>query len=122
MQQGTETYAFDFGVSAAAAGPPSPLLTTLQLCCPRPLLQPVTLLTYSWMPAPGCPLLSWTTVLLKVLCCKIKNVFVIFSCLFFMYYLCGKSSKSTTVLYHIANCVRWVPGLTLLDLRTHWTY
>ena len=75
------------------------------------------------MPAPVCQLLYSTTVLFKVLYCKIKNVFFI-SCVssFFMYYLCEKYYKPITVQYYIANCVSWVPRLTLLDLRTDRTY
>ena len=73
------------------------------------------------MPAPVCQLLYCTTVLFKVLYCKMKNVFFIF-CLFFMYYLCEKYYKPITVQYYIANCVSWVPRLTLLDLWTNWTY
>ena len=58
-----------------------------------------------------------TAVLFKVLYCKIKNVFFIFcDCLFFMYYLCEKYYKPTTVKYYIADCVGWVPRLTLLEL------
>ena len=45
-----------------------------------------------------------------------------FVCLFFMYYLCEKCYKPITVQYYIADCVSWVPRLTLLDLRTNWTY
>ena len=62
-----------------------------------------------------------TTVLFKVLYCKIKNVFFIF-CVFLMYYLCEKYYKPIIVQYYIANCVSWVPRLTLLDLQTNWTY
>ena len=65
------------------------------------------------MPAPVYRLLYCTTVLFKVLYCKIKNVFKI---LFFMYYLCEKYYKSITVQYYIADCVSWVSRLTLLDL------
>ena len=36
-----------------------------------------------------------------------------------MYYLCEKYYKPITVQYYIANCVRWIPRLTLLDLRMH---
>ena len=61
-----------------------------------------------------------TTVLFKVLYCKIKNVY--FLCLFFMYYLCETDYKPITVQYYIANCVSWVPKLTSLDLRINWTY
>ena len=39
-----------------------------------------------------------------------------------MYYLCEKYYKPITVQYYIANCVSWVPKLTLLDLRTNWIY
>ena len=62
-----------------------------------------------------------TTVLFRVLYCKIKNVFFIFLFVF-MYYLCKKYYKPITVWYYIASCVSWVPRLTLLDLRTNWTY
>ena len=65
-------------------------------------------------------LLYCTTALFKVLYCKIKNVFFIF-CLFFMHYLCEKYYKPITVQYYMADCVSWVPRLTLLDLRTNWT-
>ena len=61
-----------------------------------------------------------TTVLFKVLCCKIKNGY--FLCLFFMYYSCEKYYKPITVQHHIADCVSWVPKLTFLDLQTNWTY
>ena len=30
--------------------------------------------------------------------------------------------KPVTVQYYIADCVSWVPSLTLLDLGTNWTY
>ena len=43
-------------------------------------------------------------------------------CLLFMYYLCEKYYKPTTVQYYITNHVNWVPRLTLLDLRANWTY
>ena len=56
-----------------------------------------------------------TTVLFKVLYCKIKNVLFFCVCLFFMYYLCEKYYKPFTVQYYVANCVTWVPRLTLLD-------
>ena len=45
-----------------------------------------------------------------------------FLCLFFMYYLCESYYKSITVQSYIANCVSWVPRLTLLDLQINWTY
>ena len=36
-----------------------------------------------------------------------------------MYYLCGKYYKPITLQYYVADCVNWVPRLTLLDLWTH---
>ena len=45
-----------------------------------------------------------------------------FLCLFFMYYLCESYYKPITVQSYIANCVCWVPRLTLLDLQINWTY
>ena len=58
-----------------------------------------------------------TNVLFKVLYFKMKNVFLIFCvCLLLMYYLCEKYYKPIPVQYYIADCVSWVPRLTLLDL------
>ena len=37
-----------------------------------------------------------------------------------MYYLCENYYKPITVQYYIADCVSWVPRLTLLDLQTNW--
>ena len=62
-----------------------------------------------------------TIVLLKVLYCKNKNAFSISCVCFFMCYLLGKYYKPITVQYDIADCVSWVPRLTLLDLQTNWT-
>ena len=36
-----------------------------------------------------------------------------------MYYLCEKYYKPIMVQYYIADCVSWVPRLTLLDLKMH---
>ena len=49
------------------------------------------------------------------------KMFYLILCLFFMYYLCEKYYKPITVQYYIADCVSWVPRLTLLGLRTYWT-
>ena len=57
--------------------------------------------------SPVCQLLYCTTVLFKVLYCKMKK------CFFLMYYLCGKYYKPITVQYYIADCVNWVSRLTL---------
>ena len=72
------------------------------------------------MPASGCQLLYCTTVLLKVPHCRVKNVFFIFCACFFMDYLCEKYYKPITVQYYIADCVSWVPRLTLLDSWKKW--
>ena len=78
------------------------------------LLQSVSLLACSldaspWMPA--VILYYWTlqgTVLSKTL--------FLFFVLAFMCYLWEKYCKPTIVQCYIANCVSWVPRLTLLDL------
>ena len=36
-----------------------------------------------------------------------------------MYHLCEKYYQSITAQYYIADCVSWVPRLTLLGLETH---
>ena len=38
-----------------------------------------------------------------------------------MYYLC-ETIINLLQYSTIADCVSWVPRLTLLDLRTNWTY
>ena len=58
--------------------------------------------------------MAGTTVLFKVRYCKIKNVFFILCVWFFMHCLCEKYYKAITVQCHVANCVSWVPWLTLL--------
>ena len=64
---------------------------------------------------------SVTWEALKVLYCKIKNVF--FSVLvFYVHIFVWKVLKPITVQYYIAHCVSWVPRLTLLDLQTNHTY
>ena len=40
----------------------------------------------------------------------------------FMYYLCEMNYTSITVQYCIANCIGWVPRLTLMNLWTNWIY
>ena len=63
--------------------------------------------------------------------CAVRlKMFSLFLCLFFMYYLCEKYYKSITVQYYIADCVSWIPRLTVgltnkLDLQTrswNWTH
>ena len=77
---------------------------------------------WTCVPASVCQLLYCTALVLKVLYYKVKNVsFIFLICLFSMYYLCEKYYKPITVQYYIVHCVSWVPRLTLLDLRTHWT-
>ena len=81
---------------------------------------PCLLLPVHPVPAPGCQLLCYTTVLCKVLYSKMKNVH--FLCLFLMYDLCKKYYKLNTVQYYTADYVSCVTKLTLLDLRTNWTH
>ena len=50
---------------------------------------------------------------------RLKMFSLFFMCV--MYYLCEEYYKPVTVQYHTANCVRWVPRLTLLDLQRNWT-
>ena len=78
------------------------------------LLQSVTLLAFSLDASPVCWLTYFTTVLSKVLYCKIKNISFIFCvCFFFMYYLCEKYYKPITVWHRIS----WIHRLTLVDLQ-----
>ena len=54
--------------------------------------------------------------------CTIKlKVFFIFCVCFYLLFM-WKYSKPTTEQYYIANCVSWVPRLTLLDLWINTTY
>ena len=46
-------------------------------------------------------------------------MFILCVCLLFTYYLCEKYYKPITVQYYVADCICWVPRLTLLDLREH---
>ena len=39
-----------------------------------------------------------------------------------MNYLCENYYRPITVQYYIADCVSWVPWLTMLDLQINWTY
>ena len=64
--------------------------------------------------AKKCQLLFCTTVLFKVLFCKIKNVLYF---LFVMYFLCEKYCKPTIIIqYYTVDRVSWVLRLTSLDL------
>ena len=51
-----------------------------------------------------------------------EKCFLYLLCLCFMYYLCEKYYKPITAQCYIADCVSWAPRLTLMDLRTNWTY
>ena len=42
-------------------------------------------------------------------------------CLFSMFYLCKNYYKPIRAQYYTADCVSWIPRLTLLDLQTNWT-
>ena len=54
--------------------------------------------------------------------CTVRLKTFLFLCLSFMYYLCEKYYEYIIVQYYIADCVSWVPRLTLLALWTIWTY
>ena len=41
---------------------------------------------------------------------------------YFLCVICVKYFKPSAVQYYITDCVSWLPGLTLLDLGTNWTY
>ena len=60
------------------------------------------------------PAVVHTTVLFKVLCYKIKNVFFIFVLVFYVHIVCVKSILN--LLQYSTDCVSWVPRLTSLDL------
>ena len=55
--------------------------------------------------------------------CNVElKMFSLFFCVCFLCILCVKSIINLiTVQYYIANCISWVPRLTLLDLWTSWT-
>ena len=108
------------GLSETAACPPSPMADEPPTLPPlSPLPPPVS--NSSWLFIQCQPLnasyFNCTTVLFKVLDYKIKNVFYTFC--FCLRVICV---TSITVQYYIADCVSWVHRLTLLDLRTIWTY
>ena len=71
----------------------------------------LSLLPVHSMPAPAGQLLYGTTLLFKVLYCKIKNVFFIF-CVCVLCIIC----LTVLLQYCIASCVGWIPRLALLDL------
>ena len=74
-------------MSEVAADPRSPIAEYAS-ALPSPTSLPSWLcLPVSYTPAPVCQLLSWTTVLFKVLYYNIKNAFSIFVLFFLMYYL-----------------------------------
>ena len=69
------------------------------------------------MPSPVSQLLYYTTVLFKALRYKIKNISSIFcACLFLLAIICVKSYKPIASQHYTAECVSWVPVVTLLDL------
>ena len=81
------------GVSEIAPCPLSPIADNPS-ALPSPTSSPSSSQELSWpvhsMPASVCQLLYHTTVLFKVLYCKIKNVFFIF-CVCFLCIICVKS-------------------------------
>ena len=94
------------------------LLTTLQLCHLPPLLPPPSVTPRA------CSLDAGPSVLAVVLHYHTFKGSVLedqkcFIFVFLMYYLCENYCKLIIIQYYIANCMSWVPRLTLLDLPTH---
>ena len=58
--------------------------------------------------------------------CTVRlKMFIFCVCFLWTYYLCEKYYKPITVWYNIADCISWVPRLTLLDLTNKldlWTH
>ena len=48
--------------------------------------------------------------------CTVRFKMFYFLCMFYMYYSCEMYYKPITLQYYIADCVSWVPRLTLLDI------
>ena len=101
------------------------LLTTLQLYhLPPPLPSAVSNSSCLFTRCQPLYATCWTVLPYFSRYCtvRLKMFSLFFVCLFCMYYLCENYCKPITVQYYVANCVSWVPKLTLLDLRTSWTY
>ena len=95
----------------------------------------LTILQLYYLPPPPSPPVSNSSCLftrcqpLYASCCTVLLYFSrycsvrlkMFYLFIFMYYLCEKYYKPITVQYYIADCVSWIPRLTLLDLQTNWT-
>ena len=96
------------------------LLMTLQLCSlPPPLFASVSNSSCLFAQYQASCMLAivLTTVLFKVLYCEIKNVSLFWG---FVFYILFVFKLLLNLLqYCIADCVSWVPRLTLLDLWTN---
>ena len=98
------------------------LLTILQLyLLPPPPPPPISkfscysLNASACMPAACCTVLLYFSRYFPVIL-KMLSFFVLF--IFLGIIVC----KPITVKYYIADCVSWVPRLSLLNSWTHWTY
>ena len=58
-----------------------------------------------------------TVLLYSSRSCTVRLKMVSLFFMFVMHYLCEEYYKPGKVQYHTANCVRWVPRLTLVDLQ-----
>ena len=78
-------------------------------------------LTVQSTPASLMPALYWPFQVLQYFSryCTVRLKMFMFA---FYVWLCGKYYKPVTVQYYIADCVSWVPRLTLLDSWKNWTY
>ena len=85
---------------------------------PSPVSNPAFLVTWHQPVYAPCCTVRWFSKH-----CTVRfKMFYLFLWVFKVYSLCEKYYKPITAQYYIANCVRWVPRLTLLDLGTNWTY
>ena len=71
---------------------------------------------------PCMPAVVLYDCIFKIRYYKIRNVFFTFVGFLKINNLCEKYFKPITVQYYTADCVSLVPRLTLLVLRTNWTY
>ena len=109
-------------VCEIAACPRLLLLTILQLYrLPPPLPPPVSNSSCLFTRCQPLCASCCTALLYFSRYCTVRLKRFYFLCLFFIYYLCEKCYKPITVQYYIADCVSWVPRLTLSDSQTKWT-
>ena len=108
-------------LSEITACTPSPIVDDLS-ALPSPTSSPSCISNSSGPFTPCQPLhAGCCTVLLHFSrSCTIRLKCFFFVCVYFlMYYFCEKYYKPLSVQYYTADCISWVPRLTLLDLQTN---